>query len=126
TRPCRQPFADARVPFSLITRGPMIIRDLDVLRRAATSAAVDVTFSIPTLVPEIWKRTEPGTAPPHQRLRALRMLIDAGIDTAVGIAPIPPGISDRPAMPGEGVKAARGAGATHAWCNVAYLHPGPA
>src|SRR5262249_51186248 len=65
TRACLQAFADARSPFSLITRGPMIIRDLDVLRRAATGAEVDVTFSIPTLDPGSWRRTEPGTAPPR-------------------------------------------------------------
>src|SRR5882724_2718199 len=88
TRACLQAFADARSPCSIITRGPMIIRDLDVLRRAATRAEVDVTFSIPTLDTEIWRRTEPGTAPPRQRLRALRMLIDAGIDAGVGIAPV--------------------------------------
>jgi DNA repair photolyase len=87
TRGCLQAFAEARSPFSLITRGPMIVRDLDVLRRAAMAAEVDVTFSIPTLDLDVWRRTEPGTAPPRQRLRALRMLIDAGIDTGVGIAP---------------------------------------
>ena len=117
-------FADARSPLSLITRGPMIVRDLDVLRRAATSAEVDVTFSIPTLDLDIWRRTEPGTAPPRQRLRALRMLIDAGIDTGVGIAPILPGISDRPELLADVVKAARDAGATNVWCNVLYLQPG--
>lgn len=124
TRACLQALADARSPFSLITRGPMIVRDLDVLRRAATGADVDVTFSIPTLDPEIWRRTEPGTAPPRQRLRALRMLIDAGIATGVGIAPILPGISDRPALLADVVKAARDAGATNVWCNVLYLQPG--
>jgi len=124
TRACLLAFADARSPLSLITRGPMIVRDLDVLRRAATSAEVDVTFSIPTLDLDIWRRTEPGTAPPRQRLRALRMLIDAGIDTGVGIAPILPGISDRPELLAEVVKAARDAGATNVWCNVLYLQPG--
>src|SRR5262249_47443887 len=73
---------------------------------------------------EIWRRTEPGTAPPRQRLRALRMLIDAGIDTGVGIAPILPGISDRPELLADVVKAARDAGATNVWCNVLYLQPG--
>jgi len=124
TRACLEVFADARSPFSLITRGPMIIRDLDVLRRAATSAEVDVTFSIPTLDAEIWRRTEPGTAPPRQRLRALRMLIDAGIDAGVGIAPVLPGISDRPELLADVVRAARNAGATNVWCNVLYLQPG--
>src|SRR2546427_130570 len=63
TRACLEGFADARSPFSIITRGPMIVRDLDVLRRAATRAAVAVTFSIPTLDAEIWRRTEPRPAP---------------------------------------------------------------
>jgi DNA repair photolyase len=124
TRACLEAFADARSPFSLITRGPMIVRDLDVLRRAATRAEVDVTFSIPTLDPEVWRRTEPGTAPPRQRLRALRMLVDAGIDAGVGIAPVLPGISDRPALLADVVRAARDAGATRVWCNVLYLPPG--
>jgi DNA repair photolyase len=124
TRRCLQAFADARTPFSLITRGPMIVRDLDVLARAAAVAPVDVTFSVPTLDLEIWRRTEPGTAPPRQRLRALRMLVDAGIDAGVGIAPVLPGISDRQALLADVVKAARDAGATRVWCNVLYLQPG--
>jgi len=124
TRGCLQAFADARSPFSLITRGPMIIRDLDVLCHAATRAEVDVTFSIPTLDTDIWRRTEPGTAPPRQRLRALRMLVAAGIDAGVGIAPVLPGISDRADLLADVVKAARDAGATNVWCNVLYLQPG--
>src|SRR2546430_11765504 len=102
----------------------MIVRDLDVLRRAATAAEVDVTFAIPTLDVEIGRRTEPGTAPPRQRLRALRMLVDAGIDAGVGIAPVLPGISDRPELLADVVRAARDAGATNVWCNVLYLQPG--
>ena len=124
TRACLEVFADARSPFSIITRGPMILRDLDVLRRAATRADVHVTFSIPTLDVEIWRRTEPGTAPPRQRLRVLRMLIDAGIDAGVGIAPVLPGLSDRPELLADVVRAARDAGATGVWCNVLYLQPG--
>ena len=124
TRACLQAFADARSPFSVITRGPLIVRDVDVLKRAAPRAEVDVTFSVPTLDVEIWRRTEPGTAPPRQRLRALRTLVDAGIDAAVGIAPILPGLSDKPALLAEVVRAARDAGATNVWCNVLYLSPG--
>jgi len=124
TRGCLEALAAAANPFSLITRGPMIVRDVDVLQRAAPRAEVDVTFSIPTLDVEIWRRTEPGTAPPRQRLRALRTLIDAGIDAAVGIAPILPGLSDRPELLADVVRAARDAGATSVWCNVLYLQPG--
>src|SRR6185503_5019539 len=124
TRACLEAFADARSPFSLITRGPLVVRDVDVLGRAARRAEVDVTFSVPTLDTEIWRRTEPGTAPPRQRLRALRTLIDAGIDASVGIAPILPGLSDKPELLADVVRAARDAGATNVWCNVLYLQPG--
>jgi len=124
TRGCLQAFAAARNPFSLITRGPMIVRDIDVLQEASRRAEVGVTFSIPTLDQEVWRKTEIGTAPPRQRLRAVRMLVEAGIDASVGLAPILPGISDRPAMLADVVRAAREAGATSVWCNLLYLRPG--
>jgi DNA repair photolyase len=115
---------EARTPLGLITRGPMIVRDVDVLAAASARAEVGVTFSIPTLDPEIWRLTEPGTAPPSQRLRALRTLVDAGIDASVGMAPILPGLSDDPAGMAAVVRAARDAGATSVWTNVLYLRPG--
>ena len=124
TRRCLEVFADARSPFSLITRGPLVVRDVDVLQRAAPRAEVDVTFSVPTLDLDIWRRTEPGTAPPRQRLRALRTLVDAGIDAGVGIAPILPELSDKPELLADVVRAARDAGATNVWCNVLYLQQG--
>ena len=99
------------------------MRDIDVLTEAARRAEVVVTFSIPTLDREIWRLTEPGTAPPRQRLRALRELVDAGIKASVGMAPILPGLSDAPAL-ADVVKAARDAGATGVWANVLYLRPG--
>ena len=87
-------------------------------------ARVGVTFSVPTLDHEIWRRTEPGTAPPRQRLRALARLVDSGIDVGVGMAPILPGISDRPELLDDVVRAAREAGATGIWANVLNLRPG--
>src|SRR6266496_4023424 len=66
TRACIEVLAEAANPFSIITRGPMIVRDVDVLVAAARRTRVHVTFSIPTLDREIWGRTEPGTAPPRQ------------------------------------------------------------
>lgn len=124
TRACLQVLGDARNPFSLITRGPMVVRDVDVLAYAARRAEVDVTFSIPTLDLDVWRRTEPGTAPPRSRLRALTRLVDAGIDAGVGIAPILPGITDTREGLAAVVSAARDAGATSVWCNVLYLQPG--
>jgi DNA repair photolyase len=124
TRACLDALCEAANPFSIITRGPMIVRDLDLLAAAARRARVNVVFSIPTLDLEIWRRTEPGTAPPHQRLRALRQLVDAGIRASVGMAPILPGLSDRPELLADVVRAARAAGATGIWARLLYLGPG--
>jgi DNA repair photolyase len=124
TRGCIEALADYSNPFGLITRGPMIVRDVDVLVEAAKRAEVGVTFSIPTLDEEVWRKTEPSTAHPRQRLRALKELVDAGIKVGVGMAPILPGISDRPEQLREVVKAAREAGATGVWTNILFLRPG--
>ena len=124
TRACLEVLADAANPIQIITRGPMIVRDIDVLVRAASRASVAVTFSVPTLDHEIWQRTEPGTAPPRQRLRALEQLVDAGVKASVGMAPIIPGLSDKPALMADVVRAARAAGATGVWANLLYLKPG--
>jgi DNA repair photolyase len=124
TRGCLETLAAARNPFAIITRGPMIIRDVDVLAEASRRASVHVTFSVPTLDDTIWRTTEPGTAHPRQRLRALRRLVDAGIDAGIGMAPILPGLSDRPDLLADVVRAARDAGATGIWTNMLYLRPG--
>jgi DNA repair photolyase len=124
TRACIEAFAEAASPFGIITRGPMIVRDLDVLQDAARRADVSVNVSVPTLDPDVWRRTEPGTAPPEQRLRAVGQLVDAGIKAGVALAPVLPGLSDRPEQLEAVVRAAREAGATHIWANVLNLRPG--
>ena len=124
TRACIEALAAARTPFSIITRGPLVVRDLDVLQDAARRAEVSVNVSVPTLDEHVWRTTEPGTAPPRQRLRALKTLVDGGIRVAVGMAPILPGLSDRPEQLAEVVRAAREAGATQIWANLLYLKPG--
>jgi DNA repair photolyase len=124
TRGCLEALRDAANPFSLITRSPMIVRDLDVLVEAALRAEVGVVFSVPTLDEEVWRRTEPGTPPPRRRLEALSRLVDAGIKAGVGMAPILPGISDSPEQLEQVVRAARDAGATNIWANVLHLKPG--
>jgi DNA repair photolyase len=124
TRACLEELAHASNPFSIITRGPMIVRDIDVLVEAAQRASVSVTFSVPTIDLEVWRHTEPSTAPPQQRLRALSRLVEAGVRASVGMAPILPGISDSPAQLAAVVRAARDAGACGVWANVLFLRPG--
>ncbi len=124
TRACLETLRDAGNPFHIITRSPMIVRDLDVLVEAASRAELSVTFSVPTLDEDVWRKTEPGTPPPRQRLRAVRELVDAGLKAGVGMAPLLPGISDRPDQLRAVVEAAREAGATGIWANVLYLKPG--
>jgi DNA repair photolyase len=124
TRACLAVMAEHGNPFSIVTRGPLIVRDIDVLAAAAAKADVSVNFSVPTLDKDVWRYTEPHTSPPIQRLRALRRLVDAGIRAGVGVAPILPGLSDKPELLADVVKAARDHGATHVWANVLYLRPG--
>jgi DNA repair photolyase len=124
TRGCLQALSDSLTPISLLTRGPLIVRDIDVFQEAARRVDVTVSFSVPTLDREVWRKTEPNTSPPEQRLRALRALIDAGIKTGIGMAPILPGLSDRPEQLTEVIKAARDAGAAFVWANMLYLRPG--
>jgi DNA repair photolyase len=124
TRACIEALAAARTPISIITRGPLAVRDIDVLTGASNGAGARLTFSIPTLDREVWRKTEPGTAPPQQRLRALRRLADAGVKVGVSLAPILPGLSDRPEQLEAVVRAASEAGATHLWCAPLHLKPG--
>src|SRR3989440_3006437 len=124
TRGCLEALAGAHNAFSIITRGPLIIRDVDVLAEAARRANVSVTFSIPTLDEDVWRKTEPSTAHPRQRLRALKTLVDAGVRASVGMAPVLPGVSHPPAEVAEGDRARREGRARGVWTNVLFLRPG--
>jgi DNA repair photolyase len=124
TRGCLEVLRDAAQPFSIITRGPMIVRDADVLAEASARADVSVTFSVPTIDVDVWRTTEPGTAPPRQRLRALSVLVEHGVRASVGMAPLLPGLSDHPDQIRRVVAAAREAGACGIWANLLYLKPG--
>ena len=124
TRECLRALCDFRTGFGIITRGPLVVRDVDVLQAASRRAPVSVSFSVPTLDERIWRTTEPGTAPPRARLRALEVLVRAGIKAGVAMAPLLPGLSDRPELMAEVVRAARAAGATHLWAAPVNLRPG--
>ncbi len=88
--------ADARNPFSILTKSTLILRDLDLLAEAAQRTDVTVNLSIGTLDDEVWRCSEPGTPPPRRRVEAVRRLNEAGVSCGVLVAPILPGLSDRP------------------------------
>jgi DNA repair photolyase len=124
TRACLEELGNAWTPFSIITRGPLVVRDVDVLVEAARRVDVSVTFSLPTIDEDVWRTTEPGTAPPASRLEAVRRLAEAGVEVGVGLAPILPGLSDRPGQIEEVVRAAKAAGARGVWAAPLNLRPG--
>jgi DNA repair photolyase len=124
TRACVEVLRDTASAFHVITRGPLIVRDAELLAEAASRADVSVTFSVPTVDDDVWRATEPGTAPPLKRLRALRVLVEAGVRASVGMAPLLPGLSDGSDSIERVVAAAREAGACGIWANLLYLRPG--
>jgi DNA repair photolyase len=100
------------MPTSIVTKGPLVVRDIDVLKRLDEKTDLTVYFSVPCVDEEVVRKTDPGTAPPRQRLRALRMLREAGLDAAVLCMPVLPGISDSEESLDAAARAASEAGAT--------------
>src|SRR5690606_5278520 len=88
TRGALEALADARTPIGLVTKGPMIVRDVDVLARLSSRAKCTIHMSVPSVDEDIWRALEPGTAHPLQRLRAVQTLTDAGIRVGVLINPL--------------------------------------
>jgi DNA repair photolyase len=115
---------DYRNPFSILTKGTLILRDLDLLVEAAKVADVGTAFSIGTLDEEAWRRSEPGTPHPRKRMEAVAKLNAAGIPCGVLMAPVLPGISDHPRQLRDVVRAAIDAGATHVSPILLHLRPG--
>jgi DNA repair photolyase len=119
-----QALIDYRNPFSILTKGTLILRDLDLLRRASEHAPISAALSIGTLDEDVWRETEPGTPSPRARIQAVRRLNESGIPTGVMMAPVLPGISDRPEQLREVVEASLDAGAAHVSPVLLHLRPG--
>src|SRR5207344_1427220 len=104
-------------PTGIVTKGPMIVRDRDVLLDLSRVASCTVCMSVPTVDEDAWRTLEPGTAHPLQRLRAVRELTDAGINVGVLMAPIVPGFSSSKTKVERTVKAIADHGARFLGCN---------
>ncbi len=107
-------------PVGLITKGPMVVRDVDLLRDLSDRTDCTVHVSVPTVDEDAWASLEPGAAHPLQRLRAVRALADAGIEAGVLVAPIVPGLTSHPAKIERTVKAIADHGAR--FCGAVVLH----
>jgi DNA repair photolyase len=124
TRGVIEVLAEARNPFSILTKSTLVLRDLDLLVHAASRTQVRCNLSIATLNEEVWRSTEPKTPHPRRRLEAVRRLNDAGIPTGVLVAPIIPGWSDDPAQLEELAEASLDAGAVSVSPVALHLRPG--
>ena len=116
--------AAAANPVGIVTKGPMIVRDRDVLQDLSARTSCHIHISVPTVDEEAWATLEPGTSHPMQRLRAVRKLVDAGLDVGVLMAPIVPGISSHPAKLERTIKAIADSGARSVGAMVMHLEGG--
>jgi len=124
TRGALEVLCEFRNPTSIVTKGPMIVRDTDVLVDLSARTDCSVCISVPCVDEDVWRALEPGTAHPMQRLRAVRELVDAGIYAGVLMSPIVPGFSSRPALLERTMKAAVDHGARFIGSNVMHLEGG--
>jgi len=104
---------DARNPCSVLTKSPLLLRDLDLMRELDSVTEFSAALSIPTLDQRAWRATEPRSPNPSARLDAIAQLAAAGIRTAVLVAPLMPGINDSPEQVREVVRLATDAGADY-------------
>ena len=102
----------ARTPVSVLTKSPLVLRDVKIFERMAKRLPVSVNLSVPTLDEGAWRATEPHTPSPAARLDAVAELRRRGIDSGVLIAPLMPGINDHPDQVRPIIERARKAGAT--------------
>jgi DNA repair photolyase len=103
---------DADTPCSVLTKSPLLLRDLDLMRQLAEQVGFTANLSVPTLDEKAWRATEPHTPHPRKRLEAVAELNRAGIPTGVLIAPLMPGINDAPEQVEPILELAAEAGAT--------------
>ena len=115
---------ESGTPASILTKSPLVLRDLDRVVELSRVADASVSFSVPTLDERIWRETEPHTPSPRKRLEAVAKFNRAGIPSGVLIAPLMPGINDDPELVDEIVNLAREAGATFVNGIALHLRPG--
>ena len=104
---------DAANPCSILTKSPLLLRDLELMKQIAERTEFSAALSVPTVDENAWRATEPHTPNPRARLEAVAELTRAGIRTGVLIAPLQPGINDQPEQVTRIVEMASEAGAAY-------------
>ncbi|ASO21020.1 Radical SAM superfamily protein [Actinoalloteichus hoggarensis] len=115
---------DRANPFSILTKGTLILRDLDLIVQAARVAPVSVALSVGSVDERLWRAVEPGAPSPVRRLEVVRRFAEAGVACSVLMAPILPGLGDSPAEIDRTVAAIAEAGAVNLTPVVLHLRPG--
>jgi len=116
--------ADAANPFSILTKGTLILRDIELLAAAAEVTEVGLNVSAGFADQDLWRSLEPGTPAPARRLEACAALNERGLGCGVLMGPVVPYLSDSPAQLDEAVRQAAAAGARHVSPIVLHLRPG--
>jgi DNA repair photolyase len=111
-------------PFSILTKGTLVLRDLDLLKQASEVTDVGISVSVGFTDQELWRTVEPGTPAPERRLDVVRTLGEHGIGCGVLMAPVIPFLSDHPTQLRATVRAIAAAGATSVTPLVLHLRPG--
>jgi DNA repair photolyase len=124
TRRIIEALRDAANPFSILTKGTLIMRDLDLLLSAAEVTDVGLNVSAAFVDKSLWRAIEPGTPAPERRIEACAALNDAGLRCGVLMGPVVPYLSDSPAQLAAVVRQAAEAGAAHVTAIVLHLRPG--
>ena len=115
---------DHPTPLGLITKGPLVIRDTDLLAELGRLTQCTVYVSVPTTDTDAWEKLEPGTSPPSQRLRAVSQLAARGINVGVLMAPLVPGITSQRAKLDRTLRAVADSGARFVGTNILHLDGG--
>jgi DNA repair photolyase len=115
---------DAANPFSILTKGTLILRDIDLLEAAAEVTDVGLNVSAGFTDKELWRSVEPGTPAPARRLEACAAFNDRGLACGVLMGPVLPYLTDSPAQLNETVRQIAEAGAVHIVPIVLHLRPG--
>jgi DNA repair photolyase len=104
---------DAGNPCSILTKSPLLLRDLELLKQIAERTEFSAAVSVPTLDERAWRASEPHTPNPRARLEAVAELTRAGIRTGVLVAPLMPGVNDKPEQVAKILELASEAGASY-------------